>query len=248
MAKRKNPTLKTWFRNCGGFGPSLDLDQLQDGLDAGFLDEQDEWGMTALSQAVMSQWLDGVQVLLGAGANTELRYYRTGETPLHMIVRYFNSGEVRAQIIAEMLKAGANPDAGDYSGGTPRESMKWLGVKRPFPKVRKQPTTFPALRIQNAEHLADHYYPSFKIPDEDERQTLKTGQAVDLIVYGPKSGEKQERVKVRITARTGRGAKTRYTADVETPPEQIHLLPTLRVVEFRPEQVVTVYIPKRKNR
>jgi hypothetical protein len=45
----------------------------------------------------------------------------------------------------------------------------------------------PPPRIQNAEHLADHYHPRFTIPDQEERKTMQIGQAVDLYVYGPKS-------------------------------------------------------------
>ena len=101
----------------------------------------------------------------------------------------------------------------------------------------------PEPRIQNAEHLADHYHPQFKIPDEEERQTLHVGQAVDLYVYGPKKEGKQDTVKVRITATTGSGSKVRYTAAVETPLERTHLREGIAVVEFGPENVASVYVP-----
>src|SRR5262245_57545418 len=102
----------------------------------------------------------------------------------------------------------------------------------------------PPPRIQNAEHLADHYYPNFKIPDREERETMKVGQAVDLHVYGPKAETKQDRVKVRITARHGRRPRVRYTANVETPIEQTHLAAGTTEVEFGPENIATVYVPQ----
>ena len=82
MAKRKTPSSRNWFDNCGGWRPQHDLDELRRGIEAGKLNEQDEYGMTALHLAVSSGWLEGIEELLRAGADTELRYFRTGETPL----------------------------------------------------------------------------------------------------------------------------------------------------------------------
>jgi ankyrin repeat protein len=55
---------------------------LRRGIEAGLLNEQDEYGMTALHLAVSSGWLEGIEELLRAGADIESRYFRTGETPL----------------------------------------------------------------------------------------------------------------------------------------------------------------------
>ena len=87
MAKRKSPSLREWFDNCGGWRPRHDLDTLRRGINVGLVNEQDEYGMTALSLAVMSGWKAGVEELLQAGADTELRYFRTGETALYMAVQ-----------------------------------------------------------------------------------------------------------------------------------------------------------------
>jgi hypothetical protein len=102
----------------------------------------------------------------------------------------------------------------------------------------------PEPRIQNAEHLADHYHPRFKIPDREERETMQVGRAVDLYVYGPKAEGKQDTVKVRITARSGRRPQVRYTATVETPIERTHLAPDTTEVEFGPENIASVYVPR----
>ena len=102
----------------------------------------------------------------------------------------------------------------------------------------------PEPRIQNAEHLADHYHPRFKIPDREERETMRVGQAVDLYVYGPKAEGKQDTVKVRITARSGRRPQVRYTATVETPIERTHLAPDTTEVEFGPENIASVYVTR----
>jgi hypothetical protein len=204
------------------------------------LNAQDEYGMTGLSLAVMSGWTEGVEELLRAGADTELRYFRTGETALHMAVQ-----ERNATIIAALVAAGANPDAPNYWGLTPRAAVPFsLGLSKCFDHIPPREVPLPAPRIQNAEHLADHYHPRFKIPDREERETMQVGQAVDLYVYGPRAGTKQDTVKVRITGRSGRRPRVRYTATVETPVERTHLAEGTTVVEFGPENIASVYVPR----
>jgi ankyrin repeat protein len=106
VAKQKVLSLEDWFDNCGGWRPRHDIDELQRGIEAGMLNEQDEYGMTALSMAVMSDWKEGIEELLRAGADTELRYFRTGETALKMAVQQRNE-----PVMAALVAAGANPDA-----------------------------------------------------------------------------------------------------------------------------------------
>jgi hypothetical protein len=238
MAKRKALSHKEWFHNCGGWFPKHDLDELRRGIEAVLLNEQDEYGMTALSLAVMAGWQEGVAELLRAGADTELRDFRTGATALYMAVQERNE-----PVIAALVAAGANPDAPNSRGATPRD---WAALEDAayFGRVPPRATPLPPPRIQNAEHLADHYHPRFKIPDREERETLKAGQAVDLYVYGPKAESKQDTVKVRITARRGRRPRVRYTAAVETPLERTHLAEGTTVVEFGPENVASVYVPR----
>jgi hypothetical protein len=209
------------------------------------VNEQDEYGMTALSLAVMSGWMAGVEELLRAGADTELRYFRTGETSLYMAVQQRNES-----IVAALVGAGANPDAPNYWGMTPRAWARRTGSTS-FDHILLQETPLPPPRIQNAEHLADHYHPRFKIPDREEREAMQVGQAVDLYVYGPKRETKQDTVKVRITATTRVGPKTRYTGTVETAPEQTHLTAGTTELEFGPENIASVYVtrpPKKTGR
>jgi Ankyrin repeats (3 copies) len=241
MAKRtaKKLTLEKWFSSCGGFDPP-DIDTLRAGIKAGFLNEQDEYGMTALHLAAADGWLEGVEELLRAGADTETRYYRTGETALLTALQ--NNHET---VVAVLVAGGANPDAGNHFGLTPREWRR-LSHPKPFAQIRKKRVQIPEPRIQNAEHLADHHWPHFKIPERDERETLKVGVAVDLYVYGPKRKDKQDTVKVRITARSGRRPNVRYTATVETPLKQTNLPRGMKEVEFGPENVATVYVPRKK--
>jgi hypothetical protein len=99
----------------------------------------------------------------------------------------------------------------------------------------------PPPRIQNAEHLADHY-PQFEIPGRDEREAIQVGQAVDLYVYGPKVETKQDAVKVRVTATMGKGEHVRYTGTVETLIERTNLADGTTVLEFGPENVASVYV------
>lgn len=236
MAKRKSISPRTWFDNCGGWRPRHDLAALRSGIAAGLLDAQDEYGMTALALAVASGWAEGVAALLGAGADTELRYFRTGETALHLAVHEGNGAAA-----ADLVAAGADPDAPNYWGVTPRAAAARGGAKH-FAKVPRRKSTLPPPRIQNAEHLADHYHPQFQIPERGERETLPVGTAVDLYVYGPASARKQDTVKVRVTARTGRRPRVRYTAAVETTVARTHLAPGTSVVEFGPENVASVYV------
>jgi hypothetical protein len=238
VAKRKAPSTSEWFDNCGGWRPGHDLDALRRGIEAGLLNEQDEYGMTALSLAVMSGWKEGVEQLLRAGADTELRYFRTGETALYMAVQQRNE-----PIIAALVTAGANPDAPNYWGLTPRAWAPCASATY-FDHVPPRETPLPPPRIQNAEHLADHYHPRFKIPDREERETMQVGQAVNLYVFGPEAETKQDTVKVRITARSGRRPRVRYTGAVETPIERTHLPEGTTVVEFGPENIASVYVPR----
>src|SRR6202041_224042 len=110
-------------------------------------DVQNEYGSTALGLACSNNWIDGIKELLRAGANTELRYYRTGTTILYNAVLAKND-----EIIAILIDAGADPDAPNYWGVTPR---KWDPKRFKHIRVRKRP--LPEPHIQNAEHLADHY-------------------------------------------------------------------------------------------
>jgi ankyrin repeat protein len=236
MAKPKALSSKEWFANCGGWGPAHDLDTLRDGVDAGRLNEQDEYGMTALSLSVMSGWKEGVDELLRLGGDTELRYFRTGETALYVAVQQKDES-----IIGALIAAGADPDASNYWGITPRAWAVRIGSKY-FDQLPVKETLLPPYRVQNAEHLADHYHPRFKIPDREERETMQVGQAVDLYVYGPKSDAKQDAIKVRIAARMGERPHVRYTAAFETPIERTHLPSDTASLEFGPENIASVYL------
>jgi ankyrin repeat protein len=247
VTKQKAPSLREWFDNCGGWSPRHDLDELRRGIEAGLLNEQDEYGGTALHRAVSSGWLEGVGELLRAGANTESRYFRTGETAL--LTAANNLGTANGErlnsksMVATLVAAGANPDAANHFGLTPRKSAQIRGEKS-FADIPEKPVQMPELRIQNAEHLADHYHPRFKIPDREERETMQVGQAVDLYVYGPKADGKQDTVKVRITARSDSRPQVRYTAAVETPIESTHLAPGTTELKFGPENIASVYVPR----
>lgn len=170
--------------------------------------------------------------LLRAGANTEIRDYRTGSTALYDAA--LNKDKAMAALL---VSAGANPDSPNHWGVTPR---RWL--PEAFSNVPILQMPLPEPRIQNAEHLADHHHPHFEIPTLKERVSLQPGQAVDVYVYGPKSESKRDQVKVRITSRTSGGRYTRYVANVETPLEQTHLAPGMETVEFGPENVATVWL------
>jgi len=235
----QGPSTKAWFENCGGWQPRHDIDLLKRGIAAGMLDDQEEYGMTALSLAVMSGWKEGVDQLLHAGADTELRYFRTGETALYMAVQERNES-----IIAALVAAGANPDAPNYWGLTPRTWGSRAGSTC-FDQIPARQMPLPTPRIQNAEHLADHYHPRFKIPSREERETMQPGQAVDLYVYGPKAETKQDTVKVRITAVTNSGPSACYTGTVETLIDKTHLPSGTSVLTFGPEHVASVYVPLR---
>jgi hypothetical protein len=239
--------LREWFDNCGGWRPQHHVEELRRGIEAGLLNEQDEYGMTALHLAVSSGWLEGIEELLRAGADTESRYFRTGETPLLSAASDLgtaNGERLNSKgMVAALTAAGANPDAANHFGQTPRKLARFHGWKV-FDNIPEKPVQLPEPRIQNAEHLADHYHPRFKIPDREERQTMQVGQAVDLYVYGPKAEGKQDTVKVRITARSGRRPQVRYTAAVETPIERTHLAPGTTEVDFGPENIASVYVPR----
>jgi hypothetical protein len=223
---------KFWFDNCGGFTPLHSLQVLRDGIKRGLKNIQDEDGCTALLLCSVSKWYEGAEELLRAGANTELRYFRTGTTVL-----YDATQSKDQRMIKLLVEAGANPDAPNYWGLTPRTWRPDL-----FTDILLRPSPHPEPHIQNAEHLADNFE-NFEIPELSERVSLKPGQAVHLYVYGPKNESKDDQVKVRIISRFGEGRETCYTAKVETPIEKTHLIVGTTQLEFGPEHVATVYYP-----
>lgn len=234
-------TAQSWFDNCGGWFPNHNLDELQAGIAQGWLNEQDKYVLTGLCLAASSGWKEGVAELIKAGADTELRDFRTGETALYIAVIAREEPTVTT-----LLESGANPEAANHWGITPRQIGNTFGLGQLFEGIPMHTVTRPAPLIQNAEHLADHYS-RFKIPKRTEREALQPGQAVDLYVYGPKSEDKQDTVKVRISARKGSPPDVRYIATIETPMENIHLPPEVTEVEFGPEHVATVYIPRKQR-
>lgn len=238
MTSSKQLPLTDWFSNCGGWKPKHQLALLRRGIQTGMVNLQDEFGMTALCLCVASGWQDGVETLLAAGADTEMRYFRTGETALYMAVQAQNE-----PIIVDLVDAGAKPDAPNYWGITPRD---WAlrNELTYFDHIPIENLPLPQPRIQNAEHLADHYHPRFKIPSRGEREAMEIGQAVDLYVYGPKSEAQKDVVKARITSVDGVPPNVRYTATVETPLEQTHLGTSDAVIEFAPEHIASVYSKK----
>lgn len=239
MAEGQGLSSKEWFTNCGGWRPRHDTNILRAGIQSGRLDEQDQYGMTALSLAVSSGWALGIDELLRAGADTELRDHRTGETALRIAV-----DRKIEWCILRLLAAGANPDAGNHWGLTPRAWLRHSGFPTLFDGIPVAEPQMPPPRIQNAEHLAENHYPDFKIPERAERESMEVGQAVDLYVYGPKSEAKQDRVKVRITSRTGHGPWVQYAAILDMPIERTHLAADTTVVEFGPENISTIYMPR----
>lgn len=78
-------------------------------------DEDDEHGRTALSNAVASQHVDMVQMLLDMGANHQLADAENGDYPLHEAVSTGN-----LQLVATLLSAeGANVNVANHDGATP---------------------------------------------------------------------------------------------------------------------------------
>jgi hypothetical protein len=228
-----------WFGNCGGRRPRHDLSDLRWGIEAGVLDAQDGHGMTGLGLAVESGWREGVKELLRVGADTELRYFRTGETALHVAVRNRDEWMIEA-----LIAAGANPDSANHWGITPRAKLAAAGLAGLSDHIPQGEVRRPPPHIQNAEHLAAHFHPQFEIPTREERETVRVGQAVALCVYGPKAETKNHVVKVRVTARDGDRPRVRYSAKVETPIERTHLDAGTTTVEFGPEHIASIIVPR----
>ncbi|MGZ3418147.1 MAG: ankyrin repeat domain-containing protein [Polyangiales bacterium] len=228
-------TPKQWFSSFDAFSKVRDLAAVEAGV-AVHRDAQDEWGMTALHLALTMRWHEAMRVLLAAGADTELRYHRTGETPLHTAV-----GERNQPMIQALLDAGADADAQNYWGLTPRTKAESFMLTAFFEEVPVRPrsTTIPAARIQNAEHLADHFHPRFKIPKRAERESLQAGQAVDIHVLGPKPPA----VKVRIYERNENNG-VEYRARLDPPEQDCNLASGTSEVRFGPEHVATIYLQR----
>ncbi|MEL6341695.1 MAG: hypothetical protein AAFV53_01085 [Myxococcota bacterium] len=177
--------------------------------------------------------------MLAAGADTELRSHRTGTTALYEAVT-----NRKPAIIAALLKGGADPDAANHWGITPRRIAQRFGnagLFVPYPKTKGVP---PPPQIQNAEHLAENHHPNFQIPTRTERERLHPGQQVGVYVYGPRVEGKTDTVQVQITERQEHGDGVRYRATVQTPIEQTHLRPDIQDVAFGPEHIATIFHPR----
>jgi len=188
--------------------------------------------MTALHLAVSSSWHEAISFLIDEGADLSLRYYRTGDVALHTAV--VNRSE---RIVRTLLRAGASADVANYSGLTPRAAAEHNGMGRLFTDIEPRPVEWPAWRVQNAEHLADYYYPQFEIAERAEREALEIGQTVEVHVHGPR----QPRVRARIIKRNGEGAETRYVARV-SPDQDINLPPGVNDLEIGPEHIATLLV------
>lgn len=226
-----------WFSNfikIAGRGHNLDV--LRRGIATGLTNARDKYGSTGLFLSA-SGWLEGVELLLGADAKLEHRYYRTGETALNQAVLCGDES-----IAARLLKAGANPDAANYWGLTPRSRPSRL--KHLFEDIPLGDIDFPEPRIQNAEHLEDHHWPNFEIPDREERERLQPGTAVNLYVYGPRNTGREDCFKVRITGREANDQDIQYTGRLEVPIEQTHWRGNPEAIIFGPEHITTVYYRK----
>ena len=215
-----------WFRLFDAFSTARDLAGLRAQISPAVIDLQDEWGMAAVHSTVMMDWPAGLDAVLAGKPDLSLHYFRTGANALHMAVM-----EKRPSMVAALVAAGANPDLGNYGGVTPRMQAPEL-----FATVPARDVTLPPPRIQNAEHLADHHHPRFKIPSRDERESLQVGQAVDVHVYGARP----PKVKVRITRRGAEHGDIVYTARVET--ADSNLAPGTETVTLGPEHIATVYL------
>jgi hypothetical protein len=224
-----------WFREFDPILKRRDLDAVRQQATPELIDAQDEDGMTALHFAVAMNWADAMPVLLELGANPELRHHRTGSTPLLTAVT-----EKLDRIVRALLRAGSNADAANFAGLTPRKAAKQAGLERLFVDVEACDPTWPPFALQNAEHLADHYHPRFRIPGREEREQLAIGQAVEVHVHGPK----QPRVKIRIFAITRQGASIRYRARIDPPDQDTNVPPGTIELEFGPEHVATVFLKR----
>jgi hypothetical protein len=231
--KREPPcTKEEWFWLFDPWSKERNLERVRECLDSPWLNAQDEWGLTALGSAVAGNWLEAAELLLHAHADTELRYYRTGTTVLYHAVQDINEPAVRL-----LLGAGANPDAANYFGLTPREWAKNSAIEALFSDLPIRRTD-PEPLIQNAEQLADHYGLEFEIPSRDERESLVPGQAVNLYIYG----KNKATTKVRIQERSGTGSSVRYVALLDPLDQETNLKPGTTQVSFGPEHVATVFV------
>ncbi len=221
---------RAWFELFNAGDQRRDLEQVRTLASPTLIDVQDQWGMTALHLAVSSNWHEAISFLVDEHADLSLRYHRTGETPLHTAV--VNRSE---RIVRRLLRAGANPDAANYSGLTPRSAAEPFGLGRLFVDVEPGPEEWPAWRVQNAEHLADYYYPRFEIPSRAEREALAIGQIIVVHVHGPR----QPRVHARIIGRKGAGPATCYVARVD-PDQDINLPSGVNDLEIAPEHIATL--------
>lgn len=93
----------------------------------GELDHADRGGATPLHRAVRARSVAAVRGLLDAGARVDCQLGKRGSSPLHLAVQSTGAGgtagsiDAQLEIVAALLEHGADPDAVDARGRTPRD-------------------------------------------------------------------------------------------------------------------------------
>jgi ankyrin repeat protein len=91
------------------------------------VDRPDRGGATPLHRAVRARSASATAALLTLGARTDRRLKKSGASPLHLAVQPTGAGgtagtiEAQLAIIALLIQHGADPDARNGSGWTPRQ-------------------------------------------------------------------------------------------------------------------------------
>jgi ankyrin repeat protein len=99
------------------------------------LDRGDRGGATPLHRAVRARSVAAVRQLLALGARCDSRLAQRGSTPLHLAVRSTGASGTAAtlgeqlEIVALLRAHGADPDAADASGRTPRVGATSAAVR-----------------------------------------------------------------------------------------------------------------------
>jgi uncharacterized protein len=96
---------------------------------------QDRGGNTPLIVATRQDWAEGVGILIKYHANVNLANSR-GETPLILAVQLHN-----AEIVRQLLAAGADPDRADYQAG--KSARDYARDFNRYPNIAKMLTDAP---------------------------------------------------------------------------------------------------------
>ncbi len=106
---------------------------------------------------------------------------------------------------------------------------------------KADPVSFVWMLVDGEQRARDNP-DTFELPSRAEREQLAPGAFAKLIFVTPEIAQQNmgERMWVRVTKRSGKGASTKYRGELDNTPGLISGLHVGSVIDFEPKHVVDI--------